>query len=277
MLKLKLLEYYSFHSSELKRTYRVVSDSLEEEALHNMRLSVKRLRVFFAFFAPLEEKTLRSAEFLKEASRVFRHAGRLRDLQVQQGLVRRQELELGLPFPEYHAHLQAGMSLHQTRLLKQMSKDKLIPRLTRKSIVEAALAKHTEASLLQSYREHMRITYDQFSAHYASWEKSRAADDLHRARRYLKQVMYLMNMATLSRARIRQRIFTTISLKRIEQAIGKWHDLDVGVVQLQSFINESPLPANRIDTYRILLDNMEKDLKKGLKKAARGAAGPIVS
>ena len=77
-----ILEYYQKHKAIIEEQLPLCSDPNDVEAIHNLRLSVKRIRVVAMLAELLSEDTLHSKIILKPINKFFKRSGKLRDVQV---------------------------------------------------------------------------------------------------------------------------------------------------------------------------------------------------
>ncbi len=77
-----ILEYYKKHKAIIEEQLPLCSDPNDVEAIHNLRLSVKRIRVVAMLAELLSEDTLHSKILLKPINKFFKRSGKLRDVQV---------------------------------------------------------------------------------------------------------------------------------------------------------------------------------------------------
>jgi CHAD domain-containing protein len=77
-----ILEYYQKHKAIIEEQLPLCSDPNDVEAIHNLRLSVKRIRVVAMLAELLSEDTLHSKILLKPINKFFKRSGKLRDVQV---------------------------------------------------------------------------------------------------------------------------------------------------------------------------------------------------
>ena len=271
-MKTALLNFYALHSGVLRNTYTEVSLHFQHDPLHNLRLSVKRMRVFFGFLATWDETMLRQAlPFLEEADTVFRAGGRYRDVFLQQQYLGEMELNLDKPYPEYQRFLQELEMKRLRQLQKTLAGSPLLQLLPSLQDVEEAVHPMSERGLFRSYQYQASELYDEFLLHLDLWAADHDPEHLHRARRFLKNLMYLLNLFGKSRVRIGPRFRSSLSMKRTEQAIGLWHDRMAALQHYMVYLKKSPPARRRTDDLWLLEKKMVSMEKKAMQKATQEA------
>jgi CHAD domain-containing protein len=82
-----ILEYYQKHKAIIEEQLPLCADPNDVEAIHNLRLGVKRIRVVAMLAELLSENTLHSKILLKPINKFFKRSGKLRDVQVTSQLL----------------------------------------------------------------------------------------------------------------------------------------------------------------------------------------------
>lgn len=82
-----IIPYYQKHNSIVEENLVLCEDPDDIEAIHNMRLSIKRIRVVGKLADIISDQTFDSKSRLKEINKFFKKSGRLRDTQVTKQLL----------------------------------------------------------------------------------------------------------------------------------------------------------------------------------------------
>lgn len=271
-MKDALQDFYLVHTNVLRNTFEIARKSKEHEAIHNMRLSIKRMRVFFAFIGSWDGKILSKAvPFLDEAEIVFRFSGRYRDVYLQQEALGKTELSMGRPYPEYHRFLELMAKRRLIKLQKTLQNTDLIELIPDPMLISRQLETLSERGLQRSLRLFADLMYGDFMHHIHLWEDDGDPEHMHKARRHLKGLMYLLNMSGVSKLKIQSRIRTARGMKHTEQAIGKWHDRQAALEQFMKFLKKAPPPPKRMKEYELLEDRLSRLNERDLALAERAA------
>ncbi|NQT78640.1 MAG: CHAD domain-containing protein [Bacteroidetes bacterium] len=234
-----ILAYFHKHKSLIEENLLLCADPKDAEAVHNLRLSIKRLRVLARLAEELSEGAFDAMGSMKKINKLFRRAGRLRDLHVLVAL----STELPeKPLPEladFTTHLQAQEKIQRNKFelllhsFKGKSLDdfglKLNTLLTDVSEKKALTGGH---QLLTAFISEIRNLF-----HGGSDEKR-----LHNIRTRLKDINYLNNIFE-EQLHIEEQIHISLErLKEVGELAGSWHDCLNFVSKLENFMLKHPDP-----------------------------------
>ncbi|MBE0642090.1 MAG: CHAD domain-containing protein, partial [Bacteroidales bacterium] len=193
-MKQDLARFHDSSQAQLIEGLRRYIEFQEPEDLHNLRLSIKKLRVFYGFLSPLNDKLLPAAiEFLEVSDIVFRYGGRRRDVYIQQQHLGRLELSLGKPFPEYHDFLGDTAHRREVKLQEILKSQPLLNVLPHGKLISNTLGSMSERALERHFRREAGQLYEAFRFRCQEWASDGDPEHLHKARRELKALMYLLN------------------------------------------------------------------------------------
>jgi len=192
-----------------------VTDQIESkptpETVHQLRTTIRRIETLLTAAGQPNDK------LIKQLSRVRRRAGRVRDIDVQTAALRGIRLE--------------SVRRDKTSVLRALSKthSKLVKKLAKalEEELAAGLAKRMKraATELETARSHRRKPKDFTAIALDSFAKlgqdhpPLTAANLHDFRMACKRVRYVAEMADSPRSQA-----VVAQLKRIQDAIGEWHD-----------------------------------------------------
>ena len=271
-MKQSLIDFYRACDHSATESLELFLHTTDAEALHNLRLSIKKLRVFLGFLSPWNDKLLHSSlTFHENAEIVFKSSGRSRDLFLQQQYLGKVELILGKPFPEYHAFINDHSLRKQNALIQALADHDIISCLPGEPMVRKAVQYMSVRGLERTFHFETEVLYGDFIHHCSLWEADEDPEHLHKARRHIKALMYLLNMTGRSKVRIQGRFRTLITLKRTEQAIGNWHDRLEALHSLMMFLKIEPPRRKRMRDYEDLEQKMAELAKEALESALNAA------
>ena len=101
----QIIEYYGKHRALIRENLVLCLDPQDTEAVHNLRLSIKRLRVVARTCDVLSLQEFDATASLSDINRLFKKAGRLRDIQVLRFLARTLAEEHGSIYPGFDDEL----------------------------------------------------------------------------------------------------------------------------------------------------------------------------
>ncbi|WP_187696208.1 CHAD domain-containing protein, partial [Xanthovirga aplysinae] len=88
-MKKNLLKYYQLQNQKLQENLTKVKENFDEEALHDLRVSIKKIKALYELMDCLLEKEYFISKKFLPYKNLFKAAGKLRDIHVQQGLIRK--------------------------------------------------------------------------------------------------------------------------------------------------------------------------------------------
>ncbi len=213
-----ILEYFRKHKVLIAQNLELCHDPEDIEAIHNFRLSLKRIRVVARLADFVTEGSFNSQQKLGAINFLFKKAGRLRDTQVIQQLLqayrhsgieplmasmkekenrRREKFEAAL-----QAYPENGLEVFEQGLIELL-----------KNTAFAKL-KAAAAMLMAEYEDEIRELY-----HGSSEEKR-----MHRIRTRLKSLNYLNN-AFGEQLAVEEHLHISVErLREVGELAGSWHD-----------------------------------------------------
>lgn len=198
----------------------------EEEDIHQLRVSIKRIRAIYDCIELSTKHHLSTAANKQILKKLFKTAGKIREVQINQALLDnyggrssqrllnyfdRLKDELSAPFNYELSHFQSGELLRQDKkLIKAISGigEKEVLNLTRTFL-------NTE---LQRVGDLFEKNFDQ---------------NLHRIRKSVKAMMEI-NRLLISISEDESLILFRKNLKSLSDDIGNWHDLQVFMQSLKT-------------------------------------------
>ncbi|WP_126246151.1 CHAD domain-containing protein [Chitinophaga rhizosphaerae] len=202
----------------IRRHLMAYAASGDPESLHRVRVEVKKLKAFLQFARSIGRKKNAPSQ-PRSLKKMFRRAGMIRDAGIQLQLMQ----QFNLP----DAAFRAG----ETQVIEQLSDafredftyfDKSLRQTFRKLL-----------GTLRPVRKHdVRHWLSRRLGAIAEMVASPGSDQLHEARKVVKSLVYFLGMLP---GRLKRQSKINISyLDQLQDAIGKWHDLEVTVSMLIS-------------------------------------------
>ncbi len=228
-----ILAYFYKHKSLIEENLLLCADPKDVEAVHNLRLSIKRLRVLARLADELSNGAFDAMGSMKKINKLFKRAGRLRDLHVLLALST--ELpEKPLPaLTDFTTHLQACEEIQRNKfeLSLHSFKGKSLDDFGLK--LNAVLADVSEKKALMGGHQLLATYISEISDlfHGGTDEKR-----LHNIRSRLKDINYLNNIFE-EQLHIEEQIHISLErLKEVGELAGSWHDCLNFISRLEKFI-----------------------------------------
>lgn len=212
----------------------------EAELVHQLRLSIKKLRAFHKLALHLfASDTIEYVQIKHRIKQLYKLAGQLRDTQVQMQLLATFEEQTGIDYPEFNKWL---LRREKKRIARFEKKSKHAHSQTTEHIthqkIEDLLARANDEKLQNCMS---MVIADMFTANQKLASGSMDEQDLHRIRIITKQIRYILNMVQPAGADF---IFNDIPvdlLREIETVTGHWHDCLVKVELLNRCLEKLQL------------------------------------
>lgn len=255
-------EYYLYQHHNIERYVDLCLDHAEPEFVHQLRLSIKKLRAFNRLIEQMEVAD--STEHLDIKHRVrqlFKLAGELRDTQVQIRMLTLLEEKTGIEYPEFAKWL---LSREKKRISQFAKKPHHI--VSQSSVINIhhkigkILAEARDEKILESatlvleglYSKTQKLTSGAINIH-----------NLHRIRIYIKQIRYVFNIIYHSYPDFNFGKISVESLREIEIAAGRWHDNLVRVELLEKYMERIDISDKlSIEKYKKLLAICNSELQE---------------
>jgi CHAD domain-containing protein len=230
-----LLSYFRKHEQNLEHFLALCIEETEPENVHQLRVSIKRLRAVIQFTGQLSglENDIAKTQ-LKSLRKLFKLAGCLRDVQVQQKLLPEYEARISLSLEHYKDFLDKLEKKYVKNFTFFIEKSKPIHKLNDgHELIEKSLAVMT-AEEIRNGAEQLLVsrcdTIKQILAKRPDDEK------LHKIRIIIKQMRYILSIMRRNEPETPYNIVTLTDLTDPEILLGKWHDMVVGKAYLMEFV-----------------------------------------
>jgi CHAD domain-containing protein len=229
-----LWTYYGNLQRIVEENYNLAVRFADVEGVHDMRVGIKRLRAYFNLIEWINP-VFQAKQNLKPIRRLFKASGKVRDIHVQQELVRRWASELDLEMSEYY------------NFLKQKETEE------RKRFADFAKKKfdlkvfQLNWTLIQNVLSFISTEYIQFKSEERfnaqieelvefKEKENFIEDDYHAIRILSKEMRYTLEV--LQTCFPPKNIWTQLNetLRKVHQALGRWHDDDVSLLFLDGFL-----------------------------------------
>lgn len=229
-----LWTYYGNLQRIVEENYNLAVRFADVEGVHDMRVGIKRLRAYFNLIEWINP-VFQAKQNLKPIRRLFKASGKVRDIHVQQELIRRWVTELDLEMSEYY------------NFLKQKETEE------RKRFADFAKKKfdlkvfQSNWALIQNVLSFISTEYIQFKSEERfnaqieelikfKEKENFVEDDYHAIRILSKETRYTLEV--LQTCFPPMNIWTKLNetLRKVHQALGRWHDDDVSLLFLDGFL-----------------------------------------
>jgi CHAD domain-containing protein len=231
---------------KLGRLLKEMPEGVTVERVHDLRTTVRRLETLGSALCP---SAFAQSKPVKRLSRLRRRAGKVRDLDVQMGLLSNLRIEAGVRDKARLLHSMESMRDKQAKRLVKLVRDVNV-RSLQKSLRRLLAVPAQPAPVERRRREQwLAQAMDQFAG--AVRRRPQLQEqNLHDFRMECKRVRYLAEMAVphpRARAWVER-------LKRIQDAAGEWHDSVVLCQRAEGLLDDGR-PAPLVNALRIRAHN----------------------
>lgn len=230
-------EYYLHQHRNIENYLVLCLIHPEVELVHELRLSIKKLRAFHKLAEHLNLNDIDEHIHIKRRVRkLYEVAGQLRDTQVQIHLLSTFEEQTCVVYPEFSKWLHK----HEQKQISRFSKkpQQLVPQATAQSThlkIGSLLALADDETILSGAG---KVLTGLYVTARELCEGSMNNRNLHRIRTITKRMKYIFNIMAHSYPDFKFLEVSVVSLREIEIAAGNWHDNLVRVEMLGKFLDK---------------------------------------
>jgi len=249
-------EYYDKHRQLILENLELSRLDENVDAIHDMRVSFKRLKILLQFLEKISDGSLIAREEYKPFNKFYKKSGRLRDLHVHINLISCYKEKTKEAYSEYLEFIQKHIYKQNQKYQKALDcfNTDFFVKLGLKcdSIVKEKsdqdLIKIASGILVSKIAEIKR-----------AFQQSMDDKSFHRIRRYMKELQYLNNIVN-DRLPVKAELnIDSYRLAEIGQLLGAWHD-KVNVEKiLSAYISKSMPKPEQQASYLKLLAMIESD------------------
>ena len=227
------LNYFNRRTEEFLRRVRNVKNTLDDENIHQLRVEVKKIRSVLKLLDDIAEDGINIKEYRKMLSRLFKPAGKLRETNINLGLL---DQHTDFSLTTYRQYLQGKTDKQILKFLLALKRfdDNLFAEYNKKILEQTGL--YETAKMLAHADQYIRKELDR-----VNWLKPEInrKKKLHHIRKRLKTLGYILNI-TLEVQNDENREGFYLLVKDTETLIGDWHDLAMFRNSLKKFIAQHP-------------------------------------
>lgn len=229
-----LWTYYGNLQRIVEENYNLAVRFADVEGVHDMRVGIKRMRAYFNLIEWINP-VFQAKQTLKPIRRLFKAAGKVRDIHVQQELMMRWAIELNLEMSEYYNFLK----------LKETEERKRFADFAKKKFDLKVF--QSNWTLIQNVLSFISTEYIRYKSE--EWfnaqieelikfkeKENLVEDDYHSIRILSKETRYTLEVlkTCFPPKSIWEKLNET--LRKVHQALGRWHDNDVSLLFLDGFL-----------------------------------------
>ena len=225
-------EHFKSLEQKIRQHFLLAASCFDVEAIHELRVEIKRLRAFFHLIGHINPIFLPEQE-LQNIQSLFKSSGRIRDVHVQQELAREFIASLTLELSEFLNYLKEKELRARKRFAKGTKAfDFIIFRKNWQQMRNVLIYISGEYIQYKSEERFRSLISDLFSF------KNRldfSEKDYHAIRILSKETRYTLEILLKCYPDKTSLQDVNASLRKVHQSLGKWHDYDIGLKHLNRF------------------------------------------
>jgi CHAD domain-containing protein len=227
-----LTEYFDTQYAKMTAAWSLAASRHDPEGIHDYRVCIKRLSALFSLVAFLRPG-FSAKKHLRRFRRLFKSSAELRDLHIQTQIAEKMRKVPGFPFKELTVFFQSEKltsSERFDRFAEAFDEERLLQK--RKALATALeeMNGHADGRRTEGYFH--ALVYDIVVQ---VEDPERGERDLHRIRMRMKEIQYIREIIGGFETGAEGKDSFIAAVKKIHQALGKWHDLDVAQVYFDRF------------------------------------------
>jgi CHAD domain-containing protein len=264
----KSIAIYRFLEEQLelyKDLLQRISSSMDEETIHRLRVSVKKIRTIQKLKKHIHFPSVINKTQIKAIKEIFAISGQMRDLQIQQNLLAGYSSTIKSPFSQLTEYLNTRQEIIKNELSEKIKGTDFseFPEIT------DAVSNDNVENLPDIEKESiifLEVKINNISRLIFTLDKDNHVHDL---RKELKQMFFILQFLKNQFEENGFKNYPIKNLRRITERIGHWNDRDVFDGMLHNFIetqHEHFLIEN--PEYTILeyfIRTEKKDLLRGIE------------
>lgn len=229
-----LWTYYGNLQRIITENYKLAVGFADVEGVHDMRVGIKRLRAYFDLIEWINP-VFQAKKSMKPVRRLFKAAGRVRDVHVQQELVRRWASEWDLEMSEYYNFLKLK-EMEERKRFADFAKRKFDRQIfpINRTLIHNVLSFISNEYIQYKSEERFSTQIEELIAF--KEKESFVEDDYHAIRILSKETRYTLEVLQTCLPPKDVWKLLNETLRKIHQALGRWHDDDVSLIFLDGFL-----------------------------------------
>lgn|GEM_PF-4061060 len=228
----------------------------DPEVIHQMRLSLKRIRSIQGFVEYISPSHPVKQKQIRKLDTVFELSGYVRDNQVQLHDLHHLQEGLQFNFTRYEKYLLKRIAESREDFVEKVLKyeagflDKLYVAFI------AFLYSRSEKDVQENYRSILEENYE--SLMHSLQHLPDTTKGLHSLRKKVKDYINLYGLLDAEKSGRGKATF--VHFKRLDQALGHWHDLINTQQRLKVFYKNNPVLIQKKEEYLVLWQYIEDEI-----------------
>lgn len=218
-----------------KGHFLITQASMDEEAIHQMRVAIKRIRTIQKLKKHINFPTVIDDDQYRAIKKIFSVSGELRDIQVQLDMLKKYKKELRFSFAELFGYLKSKKQDLTDQLNKTISEIDFsqFDELTDPGTLEVDL--DGKADLERQSKDFLKRKVNKLQRLILFLDQE---DFVHDLRKQVKQLFFILQFLASNFPESPFADFQLKKLKTTGEKLGQWNDRDVFKCMLGKFVSK---------------------------------------
>jgi len=253
--------YYQTQIKVFETNYPVIKESRQKKAIHDLRVSCKRMNAIFFLMEYINPKKFRQKTASATFRRIFKMSGNIRELQLNQELILKYQKKLKIKFPLYLMYLEELEKKENNKFIQWLNTYQLPDWDRTKNRINNLIDKFNEDNLKNYGYQYVIEKINEITRLFKLIE-----DDVyfHEIRITLKRLRFVLEISDVfCPIRIEYKSFIQL-LKETEQFLGDWHDRLIILSHFEAYHEKGGLqlfpPPEDFSMIKDLIETENKEL-----------------
>lgn len=233
-----LTNYYKREIRVLKQSLNKASKGFNKKAIHQLRVSIKKLKAFYKLIETLYPHEFNTAKHLMPFHEAFENAGILRETQVNKELIKDYSVSQS-SLKGYNSYLTMQEGKADKNLKKNISVIKTSKPGTYRHEISKLCKNLNDSHFNKECNSFIKKKVKKIKELRTSPASRKT---LHQIRKHLKQVVYIINIQQKTTPGTYTQNFIK-ELKHTEVMIGNWHDHVILIASLKDYESQAHPPV----------------------------------
>lgn len=232
MFQEAFLQYFMRRHKKIASNYLLAAEKGDSDGFHDLRVEIKQVRALFNMVSYLDPEFKKKRRF-RNFKKLFKAAGIVRDVHVQQEILKYVEKGLSKEYRQYARYLREKEIVSLKEFWNFSRKFKIDALEKEADAVQLAINGMSDVDGESKARERFNTLMNQLTAK----RESRKFDEegLHKIRILSKETRYTLEIVQECFPASGIKSDINNALRGLHQTLGRWHDIDVGINFLAQF------------------------------------------
>ncbi len=216
-----IISYYRKQTAVFNKNFPLVRNVQEMKAIHDLRVSCKRLNALYFFLEFLEPEKFNQKTNAKAYKNLFKSAGKIREFQLHQKIISKYEEILGINFTLFDEYLASSKNRHRQKFAAWVNNYKQPDWLRYEKRILSHLGRYDEGDLTSKGKQYIIDNLEMIRKYL---KDPKEEESYHQIRILLKRIRFLLEISEKFCPESLKCGPTIATIKEGEVVLGDWHD-----------------------------------------------------